>query len=344
MTHDSRPPARLDPRELHVRILDALLSVPGAERMKRGVLLRTAQKIGALILRSRVSSIDPIHFGALDLVYRLNELDDARAREALLAVGRYVVRGRVIPVQRLHVLLDEATKVYLARCPCRASGRVNDKPGTGKNHGDTESTEELLRGILDVWEGPGVRRETEAPLAEVLDAVAKARREGREGGTLHDLFAATWPYWEILLEHPDYDRCWLEGLTKNRKVWKTPKPLAHAWVDALYGGRGVIYTHMEAAGLPYAICSCPGPEADRGCMLTNWHYFSGNDEILLPNETEGFGRRKDGGGNLLPCRKHPERGERACLGCGCDHDHDPEPRASASGPTRSPSTSTKGQS
>jgi hypothetical protein len=149
--------------------------------------------------------------------------------------------------------------------------------------------------------------------------VVRARREGRAGGTLHDLFAATWPYWEILLEHPGYDRCWLEGLAKNRKVWKTPKPLAHAWVDALYDGRGVIYTHMEAAGLPYAVCSCPGPETDRGCMLTNWHYFSRNDEILLPNETEGFGRRRDEAGKLLPCKKHPERGERGCLGGGCDH-------------------------
>jgi hypothetical protein len=164
-----------------------------------------------------------------------------------------------------------------------------------------------------------VRRRTSPRLLEAIDRTAGARRRGTAGGTLDDLLAAVWPQWEILLEHPAYDTCWLEGLAKNRKVWAVAKPLAHAWVDALYRARGVIFTHMEAVGLPYAVCSCPGPEADRGCMLTNWHYFSGNDEILLPNEGEAFGRRRDPQGRVLPCRKHPERGGKGCLGCGCDH-------------------------
>lgn len=84
-------------------------------------------------------------------------------------------------------------------------------------------------------------------------------------------------------------------------------------------GRAAVFAHREAAGLPYAVCSCPGPEADGGCMLTNWHYAGGDDEILLPNESLGFGRRCDPGGRVLPCREHPERSGRPCLGCGCDH-------------------------
>ena len=50
------------------------------------------------------------------------------------------------------------------------------------------------------------------------------------------------------------------------------------------------------------------------------HYFSDNDEILLPNEAEGHGRRRDAAGRLLPCRKHEARRGRSCLGCGCDHE------------------------
>lgn len=314
---------RLDARTLRVRVLDALVGVAGPG-VKRGILNRTAQRIAAAILRARTSSTDPVHFGTLAAVHGANDLDNPLAREAVLAVGRYVLRGRVIPVQRVHELLDEARVVYLARCPCRASGRVQDRPGrpeaaAAEPELPRAEAERLLDAIERAWERPEVPAATSARAAEAFDRVVSARRAGAPGGTLHDLFVATWPYWEILLDHPGYDRAWLLGLAANGKVWETARPLAHAWVDALYRGRGVIYTRMEAAGLPYAVCSCPGPEVDGGCMLTNWHYFSGNDEILHPNEAGGFGRRRDAAGNVLPCRKHAAREARGCLGCGCDH-------------------------
>ncbi len=89
----ARPPQRLDARALHVRILDALLRAPGAEGVKPGILRRTAQKIAAAVLASRVSSTDPIHFGALDLpvaesaTQLAHRLDDAKQ-----AAGRARVR------------------------------------------------------------------------------------------------------------------------------------------------------------------------------------------------------------------------------------------------------------
>jgi hypothetical protein len=335
--HD--PVTKLDERDLHVRVLDALLRVPGTGRLKPGVLRRTAEKLARGILESRISSKDPVHFGALDLIHRLNEVDDRWAREILLAVGRYALRGRVIPVQRLHEVLDEAREAYLARCPCRASGRVKEEEATGGAGGSaagtrrtpgragdagsgTDDAGDLLAPVLRAWSEPAVRSATGPKLAAALDGAERARRKGPARNALDGLWRATWPYWEVLVEHPGYDDAWLRGLTKNAKVWRIHRRLLHPWVDLIYADRGVVFTHMEAAGLPYAICSCPGPETDGGCMLTNWHYFSDNDEILLPNETAGHGRRRDAAGRLLPCRKHEARKGRPCLGCGCDHERE----------------------
>ncbi|MBI5488167.1 MAG: hypothetical protein HY905_12615 [Deltaproteobacteria bacterium] len=309
---------RLDERALHVRVLDALLRVPGAGQVKPGILRRTAQKLARAILESRVSSTDPVHFGALDLIHRLNEIDEQHAREVMLAIGRYALRGRVIPIQRLHEVLDEARAVYLARCPCRASGRVKDDHSPPMPAGNVD----LLAPLLQAWRDPAVRAATSPHLAKALDRAATVRRKGTAREALDELWRATWPYWEILVEHAGYDRAWLRGLTKNHKVWSVERRLIHPWIEAMYRDRGVVFTHMEAAGLPYAICSCPGPEADGGCMLTNWHYFSDNDEILLPNETQAHGRRRDVAGALLPCRKHEARKGRPCLGCGCDHERE----------------------
>ena len=309
------PRRKLDPKAAHARVLDVLLRSAGPG-LKPGILHRTAQKVAALILRWPGSSKDFIHFTTLAAVHDLGDREDPLSEQVILALSRYVLRGKVIPVQRLQALLQEAQAGYLARCPCRASGRVQDLDvALPEAAGD----QALLAAILDLWQDSRVREETAPPLARRLERVARARCEGRKGGSLRDLQAEVWPYWEILLDHPGYDPCWRKGLSSNHKVWKLPLRLLSLWVDALYQSRGVVYTHMEAVGLPYAICSCPGPEADRGCILTHWHYFSGNDEVLLPNTTEAFGQRKDSSGAVLPCKKHPERSNRPCLGCGCEH-------------------------
>ena len=307
---------RLDPGRLHVRVLDALLRVPETAGVKPGILRRTAQRVAAAILRSPISSTDPVHFRTLDLLYRLETSDEPLAGEAVLAVGRYLIRGRVVPPQDVQRALGEARRVYLARCPCRASGRVRDRELRPAGRGDPEA---LLAAVLEAAARPDVRHDTASRLLALLDETAEARAAGRPDGTLAGLFDRTWPMWEILLDHPDFDRAWLQGLAHNRKVWHVALPLARAWVDALALGRGVVFTHMEAAGLPYAVCSCPGPETDGGCMLTNWYYAGGDDEILRPNETTEAARRRDAEGRVLPCREHPERAGRPCLGCGCDH-------------------------
>jgi hypothetical protein len=295
-------------------VLDVLLRSAGLG-IKAGILHRAAQKIAAIILRWPGSSKDLIHFTTLAAAYGVNDREDPLSEQVILGVSRYVLRGKVIPVQRLQDLIREARAGYLARCPCRASGRVQDLRSARP---DTAGADELLDEILALWRKQA-RDQTAPPLARILDRVARARGDGRPGGTLRDLQADVWPYWEILLDHPGYDPCWRKGLSANHKVWAIPKSLLSAWVDALYRSRGVVYTHMEAVGLPYAICSCPGPEADRGCILTNWHYFSANDEVLIPNTTEGLGQRRSSSGAVLPCQLYPERAGRPCLGCGCEH-------------------------
>jgi hypothetical protein len=314
---DSRTPRRLDPRAVRTRVLDVLLRAAGPG-VKAGVLNRAVQLVGREILRSSLTSKDPVHFGALAGAFAVNDLHDPLSEHFVLAVSRYVLRGQVLPVQRLLEVIDEAGGAFLARCPCRAAGRVRDLESREPAPGADD--EALLRGILDAWDRRAARAETDPRLAAVLDDVAQAHRAGAAGGTLDALFAGVWPYWEILLEHERYDRCWIEGLTKNQKTWAVSKPVLRAWVRAVYDGRGVVFTHMEVGGLPYCVCTCPGPEADGGCILTNWHYASGNDEILIPNAEQAYGQRRDVDGAVLPCGRHPARAGRPCLGCGCPHE------------------------
>ena len=312
-----RPRRHLDPRAVHTRVLEVLLRAAGPG-VKAGVLNRAAQLVGREILRSSLTSKDPVHFGALATAFAVDDLGDPLSEQVVLAVSRYVLRGQVMPVQRLLEVIDEARGAYLARCPCRAAGRVRDletrEPAPGADD------EALLTGILDAWDGAAARSETDPRLAVVLDRVGQARRAGGADGSLDDLFAGVWPYWEILLEHERYDRCWIEGLTANQKTWAVSKAVLRPWVLAIYEGRGVVFTHMEVAGLPYCICTCPGPEADGGCILTNFHYGSGNDEILIPNADQAHGQRRDAAGAVLPCSRHPGRAGRPCLGCGCPHE------------------------
>jgi hypothetical protein len=320
-----KPLHRMDPDALHTRILDVLFRSAGT-RMKEGVLLRAAQKIAAEILRSPISSRDTVHFSALAAMYGLGRLDDLISEQSILAVGRYLMSGSVIPPERLIELIRASRHAYLARCPCRASGRVDDRPrGWGGLSQDAMPPpgEALLQELLALWQDPSIQEQTAAPIAAALHQASRARARTSDPDAdrriLAELQAALWPYWEILLEHPGYDPCWLEGLGANHKVWRLPSELLVAWVKALYASRGVIYTHMRAAGMPYAICSCPGPEADGGCLLTSWHYFFGNEEVLLPNCSEGSGQRRDESGQVLPCARYPERASRPCLGCGCEH-------------------------
>jgi hypothetical protein len=311
----ARPPRRLDRDAVHTRVLDVLLRSAGPG-VKPGILNRTAQRVAQAILRSSLTSKRPIHHGSLAALYRLNERDDPLSEQAILAVSRYVVRGKVMPVQRLRRLIDEARAAYLAPCPCRAAGRVQDLEA---RPAPTAADDALLERLLDAWADPAVRAATAPDLQRAFDGVADARRRGGPGGTLVDLERATWPTWEILLEHPGYDPSWIAGLRKNARLRPIHRSLLRAWVDALRASRKVVFTHMEAAGLPYAICTCPGPEADGGCILTNWHYGSGNDDILLPNETDWPGQRRDADGRVLPCDQHAARAGRPCLGCGCEH-------------------------
>lgn len=306
----SRPPRRLDPHAVRTRVLDVLLRSAGPG-VKPGVLNRAVQLVGREILRSSLTSKDPLHFGALRAAFAIDDLGDPLSEHVVLAVSRYVLRGHVIPVQRLLEVIDEARGAFLARCPCRAAGRVHDLPVREPAPGADDGA--LLGAVLAAWASPAARAETDPRLAAVLDRVAQPR------GTLDDLFAGVWPFYEILLDHEHYDRCWIEGLTKNHKTWAVSKPVLRAWVHAVYDGRGVVFTHMEVGGLPYCVCTCPGPEADQGCILTNFHYASGNDEILIPNADEAHGQRRAPDGTVLPCDRHPARAGRPCLGCGCPH-------------------------
>jgi hypothetical protein len=134
----------------------------------------------------------------------------------------------------------------------------------------------------------------------------------------------TYPYWELLLEHGEFTPVWKDSQLKTGKARRIHKETLIAIVEALYKARGTVFSAMSMFDAKYAICSCPGPESDGGCLLFNWHYYSGIDPAVKHNQDLRFGQRKDRQGNVLPCKKYPERQTRDCLGCGCEHEPEPE--------------------
>jgi hypothetical protein len=294
--------------------------------VKPSVLRRAAAAVGRAILASPLTCWDPVHRGGVRAAMAAEAALRERLGPLVDLACQQLFHGHVLPVQRVEALIGEAEAAALARCACRFAEVVSDleRPdGTVALTADDGVVARCLADVLAAWEAvrarPPGERGTAAPLQAAFERARQAAggRAPREvlGGLLRD----TWPRWEILLAHADLTPEWRENLRRQGKAWPVDRGLLQAFARALYHGRGAVFTWMEAVDAPYAICTCPGPEADGGCSLLHWYYAAGLDGALFPNETDGFGQARGADGAVLPCQRFPERAGRPCLGCGCEH-------------------------
>ncbi|MBT3221311.1 MAG: hypothetical protein HN348_19690 [Proteobacteria bacterium] len=288
-------------------------------RIKDGVARRLTQRVALSVLRSGWSSWDPIHQSAVKLATRAESIPVETLHALFEEVVGVLLTGDVVHIQEVHKAIDEATDWYLAMCICRKAKRVDDLyiPGTEEVRfvGSPDLCRPYFDRMLDTWEAIEDRVSDPEP-AQILDDFAERRRQSDPTGTPAAFFEATWPHNEILLDHPNYTDAWRKSMRSNRRAWRVDKDFLHGWVDLSFYTRGVVFTSMLLVDQKYTICTCPGPEADGGCLLFNWHSFSGNPNII----TEfAEGQRRDEKGKLLPCARFADRASDICYGCGCDH-------------------------
>lgn len=290
-------------------------------RVKRSVARRVTQKVALAVMDNRFMAWDPVHESAVRLADAAEALPQAEFHRLFEELCRTLMSGRVVPVQEVRRQVGEARAVYLGACMCRQSSRVQDLlvPGTNRVHltGDPTRCLPWMERMVTAWdEVRQAPNPTHPELARILD-----RFHGRPltPDDVGAFFEATFPYFEILLDHPAFETLWIGAMGKNDKLWQVDPRVLQTWVDLTWFARGNVFTSMILVDEPYTICTCPGPEADGGCLLFNWHHFSGNPYILEENPDREHGWRTDADGAPLPCARYAERANRPCYGCGCDH-------------------------
>ena len=148
--------------------------------------------------------------------------------------------------------------------------------------------------------------------------MAAWRRSGSEQYRLETFLEETWHEWEILPVKPGYTTNWVRSMQNNDKCAPIDRELAFEVVNIFFHGRGAVFNSMKCVDSPYSICTCPTPENEGGCILTNWYYYGQLNSSLIPAD-DHYGRRRDSQGPVLPCRYFPVRARRECIGCGCNH-------------------------
>jgi hypothetical protein len=242
---------------------------------------------------------------------------------------RELLFGIVLSVQRVRQDILEADEVYLGHCACRSAGVVDDLEAAGRVFTllSEADNRRLLDRLIDRYRtlGPDrLRRTTDPRYRRLLASLDRQRRRGSASYRVETLLRETYPDWELVVVHPRYTGRWVRSLRNNRKAHAIDRELALELVNILYLSRGTVFNSMTWVDSPYCICSCPSPELDGGCVLTNWTYHGGLNHAVVPAE-DHLGRRRDARGQVRPCRYFPVRARRDCLGCGCAHD-EPEPR------------------
>jgi len=286
-------------------------------RIKDAVARRVTQKVALFVLGNRLASWDPVHKNAVRTFCEMEGLPQADFHRLWEELCGVLVTGAVVPLEEVHQAIDEARSCHIGACVCRSSRRVRDLRGAdGRVHllASEPDCQPWMDRLLDAWRPLRCRpHRTNPALARILDdCIASDTRPSR-------FFEATWPWFEILLDHPRFTGVWLESMTRNDKTWEVDREVLHAWVDLCWYTRGNIFTSMVVVDEPYTICTCPGPEVDGGCLLFNWHHYSGNPYVVKVREAR---QRRDADGRPLPCAWFPERGNRDCYGCGCQHTMD----------------------
>lgn len=238
-------------------------------------------------------------------------------------LSKELLHGIVLSLQRVQEEILQADCVYLGHCACRSSGIAQDLRQQGRVFTLLDPPEKrmLLDRLLDRRIALGAERlaRTTGPkLRGVLDRLARLRACGSAEYDLDRLLEWTYPDWELLPVRPGYTTRWVRSMRNNRKAEPVDPLLAVELVHIWYFARGAVFNSMKCAGAQYTICSCPTPENEGGCVLTNWYYFGGMNRSLVPAD-DHHGRRRDASGMPLPCRYFPVRARRSCIGCGCDH-------------------------
>ena len=291
-------------------------------RIKDSVTRRMTQRVALAVLGNKLAAYEPIHEGAILLASQAEALPVETLHRLFEEICGVLLVGWVVPLEQVRQDIREATDHYLGMCICRQAERVHDlrRPETGELYLLGSHTERLpwMDRFIDRFETlRGHDGVTSQPLLDILARQATLRRVDDPGYGAGPFWEASWPYLEILLDHPRYVGQWRETMRANRRTWRVHPQLLEAWVELAWFTRGAVFTSMAIVDERYTVCTCPGPENDGGCLLFNWTYHSGNPHVLAPHAPS---QRRDATGDPLPCARFPERQERPCFGCGCDHD------------------------
>jgi len=307
-------------------LCDSILTDDKPE-LKRSVVRRMANKIGNYIIWRREPSIPVIHELMVLLPWWFAHMP-LEVITKLRDIGlENILNGQIMPVQTVWKDILNAKKVYLGHCVCRSSGIVSDlyKDDEFFTIASKQQNIYLLNRIMNRYRSlikiHGHLPDTDSKFEKIFQKMAYYRKNHFPQYCLEFLLEQTFPNWEIIPVLDKFTQSWIHSMHTNHKAFIINKELAFEFATLHYLSRGSIFTSMKLFDTPYTICTCPSPESDGGCILTNWYYYGNSETSILPNEQE-FGRRKDESGNVLNCNIFSQRKHRKCIGCGCNHKED----------------------
>ncbi|MFW5739592.1 MAG: hypothetical protein ACOC1F_04435, partial [Myxococcota bacterium] len=295
-----------------------------AGQLKADVARRIAEGVCRHYIWSNASSLPVAHELTVIAPYLLvNSTRSPSFRSFADWLSHELLNGIVLSLQRVEQEVLTADEVYLGHCACRSAGVAQDLEQQGRVFTILPETDKalLLDRLMDRVEALGtdrLARTTGPKLRAVLDRLRHLRRVGSTAYHLDNLLRWTYPNWELLPVRPGYTTRWVRSMRNNRKAEPVDRWVALELVHIWFFARGAVFNSMKCAGAQYTICSCPTPENEGGCVLTNWYYYGGMNRSLIPAD-DHHGRRREAGGSILPCRFFPVRARRECIGCGCDH-------------------------
>ncbi len=321
-------------RQIAKGIYESLVSSPPtlARPISPSLAKLIASEIASQILRNRFATRPVVHELVLLAPYWIGSMSSEVFR-GLRDIGlKYILHGRVMPVQNVWQQILGASSVYLAYCACRGAKVADDLEGDDGDVYITVSESDgvrLLDRLIDRYRSLRTTHDavpdTDDRLVKILNALDQSRTNGSPYYRLQTFLRRTHPAWELIPVKPGFAPVWLPSLIANRKAFRVHRELALEIATIFFLGRGAIFSTMQLFDSPYAICTCPTPENGGGCVLTNWYYQQRCDHSTIAND-EFHGRARNSQGEVQPCHVFPLRSSRTCLGCGCSHQK-PNPRS-----------------
>ena len=322
---DREPPAGSDgsEKETLFRAVRERIAAQGDAGLKQRVVRGVTEGVCRHYLWSNLASLPVQHeLSVLGPWWLVRGVAHPSFRDFADTMSRELLNGIVLSVQQVREELLTADEVFIGHCACRGSGIAHDLEQQGRvfTLQPPRENRRLLDRLMDRYAQRGdlAKRTTGARLLRVLDRLARLRAKGSDGYSMDNLLRWTYPHWELLPIRKGYTTRWVRSMQNNGKAYPIDRTLALELVNIWYFSRGAVFNSMKCAGAQYTICSCPTPENEGGCVLTNWYYFGGMNHSLEPSR-DYHGVRTDDEGNTLPCRYFPVRSRRPCIGCGCNH-------------------------